>query len=125
MVLTIKCCPSSPSNMPHLVYFIPALFLLLCLTLSPHRQQTFLFLLLYPPMTLPSHCESTSTPEALKSHQALLHLSLCFSHFDSLYCSCPLSGASQLCGHFPLGSTHVSISETIPLFGAMLQTSRS
>lgn len=74
--LNYKILSTSPSNMPHLIYFIPALFLLLRLNLFPHRQPTFGFLLLYPPMTLPSHCESTSTPEALKSHQALLHLSL-------------------------------------------------
>lgn len=74
--LNYKMLSTSPSNMPHLIYFIPALFLLLRLNLFPHRQPTFGFLLLYSPMTLPSHCESTSTPEALKSHQALLHLSL-------------------------------------------------
>lgn len=76
MVLTIKFCLLLPQTCHISFISFQLFFLLLCLNLFPHRQPTFGFLLLYPPMTLPSHCESTSTPEALKSHQALLHLSL-------------------------------------------------
>lgn len=70
-------CLSSPSNMPHFINFIPALFFISVLKLFiSHRQSSLSFFQLHPPMTSSSYCESTSTPEALNSHQALLHLSL-------------------------------------------------
>lgn len=75
--LNYKILSTSPSNMPHLIYFIPALFFIAVLkSFSSQTTDLWVFSFYILPWHSPSHCESTSTPEALKSHQALLHLSL-------------------------------------------------
>lgn len=66
----------SSLKMPHHFCFAPA-FSSLSSTLSYSSQATNLFVFPFISTNdIPLHCESSSTPRALNSHQALLHLSL-------------------------------------------------